>query len=55
MVKKKRPKKDKKVTLARSHCATLSSIHSTGGRNLKLVELYLLRIKTYIRGKWAGI
>ena len=42
MVKKKnRQKKGKKDALARSHCATSSNIYSTGGLNLKLVELYI--------------
>ena len=34
-------KKCKKDTLARSHYATSLHIYSTGGLNLKLVELYL--------------
>ena len=49
--KKKRPKKVQKDTLAKSYCATSSNIYFTGGRNLKLVELYLPRINRYIRGK----
>ena len=53
--KKNGQKKGKKDTLAWSHCATSSNFYSTGGRNLKLVELYLPRIKRYIRGKLAGI
>ena len=39
--KKKTTAKCKKDTLARSHYATSSHIYSTGGLNLKLVELYL--------------
>ena len=55
MVKKKNGQKKGKIdTLARSHCATSSNIYSTGGRNLKLVELYLPRIKRYIRANEQG-